>query len=546
MKRYLSYTKALLITFFYSSTILYAQTNTWALISNSDSVGSVYGKKDIAAKGNIPRARFDCVSWSDDSCNLWLFGGANNSIENAEVFSELWKFNIKNGEWTWVGGIDSVNQGQYGVQGAPSTTNIPRSREGAASWTDNNGNFWLFGGSGFYEVDSGGVYSGGSNYLNDLWKYESKSNEWTWVGGSNLINGAAEYGSKSIAKAGNIPGGRTGSVNWKDSNGNLWLYGGFGYDVNHSYGFLSDLWMYDINNGLWTWKNGSDKGDQPLTYLTVGVPNAANTPGNRVGSVAWVDNNSNLWMYGGGHTSYTRGNNAINDLWVYNITTNQWTILNAPDSIYANGNYGTMGIAAPSNNPGARVYSAGWVDDEYNFWLFGGYGTSSYYSGFLNDLWKYNISINEWTWVNGPDTLNNFGSSSTPSARELATSFVDSDGNFWLYGGTSSYLGGVLGDLWKYTNCSSDCKCSVDSNSNFSIPPSPLLLYPNPNDGQFIIELPLACQVTIYTTLGVTLVNEFMQKGKQPINLSTTSSAMYYLKALNSNNKQQVIKFVID
>jgi hypothetical protein len=55
--------------------------------------------------------------------------------------------------------------GVYGTLGSPAAGNIPRGREYAVSRTGNDGNFWLFGGTGF---DVNGNYA----YLNDLWKYQ--------------------------------------------------------------------------------------------------------------------------------------------------------------------------------------------------------------------------------------------------------------------------------------------------------------------------------------------------------------------------------------
>lgn len=53
-----------------------------------------------------------------------------------------------------------------------------------------------------------------------------------------------------MAAAGNLPGGRHDPVSWKDANGwadaggNLWLFGGKGYDSAGTLGDLNDLWKY--------------------------------------------------------------------------------------------------------------------------------------------------------------------------------------------------------------------------------------------------------------------------------------------------------------
>jgi hypothetical protein len=49
--------------------------------------------------------------------------------------------------------------GVYGTEGVAASGNVPAARDIGLSWTDNVGNFWLFGG---YVPASA---------LNDLWKY---------------------------------------------------------------------------------------------------------------------------------------------------------------------------------------------------------------------------------------------------------------------------------------------------------------------------------------------------------------------------------------
>jgi len=67
--------------------------------------------------------------------------------------------------------------------------------------------------------------------------------------------------------------------------------------------------------------------------------------------------------------------------------------------------YGTLGTPASLNNPGERVGAVSWKDATANFWLFGGFGYDSQGNDdYMNDLWKYTLSTNEWTWING-DTI---------------------------------------------------------------------------------------------------------------------------------------------
>src|ERR1051325_8674983 len=79
--------------------------------------------------------------------------------------------------FTWMNGTSSLNiPGQYGTQGIPSTANTPGARRGAGYCRDKSGNFWLFGGEGYDHI-------GNFDKLNDLWKYNPLTNEWTWVKG---------------------------------------------------------------------------------------------------------------------------------------------------------------------------------------------------------------------------------------------------------------------------------------------------------------------------------------------------------------------------
>ena len=62
--------------------------------------------------------------------------------------------------------------------------------------------------------------------------------------------------------------------------------------------------------------------------------------------------------------------------------------------------------------------SSGWVELAGNLWLFAGfgYGASAGSEGYLNDLWKYSISANTWTWISGSNQLNQGEQFSTGSA----------------------------------------------------------------------------------------------------------------------------------
>ncbi len=311
---------------------------------------------------------------------------------------------------------------------------------------------------------------GASKELNDLWRYSPGSGQWTWISGSNMVAAGGVYGTQGLAAASNVPGARVGSVSWIDSAGNLWLFGGSGYDSAAVLGSLNDLWRYNPGTGQWTWISGSNTVAPggvygvPGVYGTRGVAAAGNVPGARIGSVTWIDSTGNLWLFGGiGFDSAgTSGN--LNDLWRYSPGTGEWTWVSGANTINAPGVYGTLGVAAAGNVPGARQAPASWTDSAGNLWLFGGYGNdvAGLSPNHLNDLWRYSLVSGNWTWVSGSNTAYALGvygtqgvpdAANVPSSRYSSVSWIDSTGSLWLFGGWArDALGYVayINDLWVY------------------------------------------------------------------------------------------------
>ncbi|MGA2234618.1 MAG: hypothetical protein ABSG23_04040 [Terriglobales bacterium] len=281
---------------------------TWMSGSNTVNQPGTYGTQGTAATGNVPGARFHAVSWIDASGDFWLFGGNVNALNSAGEFylNDLWKYSA--GQWTWMSGSSTIDQpGMYGIEGTASVNNVPGAREQAFGWTDASGNFWLFGGNGY---DSNGNYG----FLNDLWKYSA--GQWTWMGGASVVDQPGTYGTQGTAVAGNVPGARNSGVSWIDASGNLWLFGGGGYDASGSLGRLNDLWKYGA--GQWTWTSGSNIADEPGTYGTLGTAASSNVPGARFHAAGWIDASGTFWFFGGNaNTLNGPGEVYLNDLWKY-------------------------------------------------------------------------------------------------------------------------------------------------------------------------------------------------------------------------------------
>jgi hypothetical protein len=157
--------------------------------------------------------------------------------------------------------------------------------------------------------------------------------------------------------------------------------------------------------------------------------------------------------------------------------------MSGSSTVGARGVYGTLGVASSSNIPGARSGSVSWIDGSGNLWLFGGSGGAGDPSGDLNDLWEFNPSSKEWTWVSGSYTGNTYGAFSesgiygtqgvasannVPPPRDSAVSWADSSGNLWLFGGwgfISGNAGGMFNDLWSFNTATKEWTWVSGSNT---------------------------------------------------------------------------------
>jgi N-acetylneuraminic acid mutarotase len=439
-----------------------AQFWVWQGGSHGMRASGVSGTKGTAAAGNVPGARLGAMAWQGSASQRWLFGGTGYDVNgNSDDLSDLWSYNQTTHQWTWVSGPNTSNgNGTYGTQGTAAVGNVPSSRKNSATWTDAAGNLWLLG--GYHD-------NVGHGYLNDLWSYNTGTGLWTWVSGSSSSNGPTNdtctnalgiYGTQGLAAAGNTPGARLGSVTWVDSAGTFWLHGGAGCDATGTLSMLNDLWSYTPALNQWTWVGGSTAAGASGVYGTQGVAAAGNLPGARQAAVSWVDSAGRFWLFGGYGVDSTGTNGNLNDLWSYDPGTNRWTWVSGANTADAIGVYGALG-----NTPGARNSAQAFADGKGHLLLFGGNGLDAAGDGgFLNDVWSFDTTARQWTWVSGPASIDGAGSYGTlgvgaagnlPGARFQSVGWIDDAAHLWVFGGygrdytTVDYFG-PLNDLFEY------------------------------------------------------------------------------------------------
>ncbi len=427
---------------------------TWMKGSSTAEQHAVYG--GATAASNTPGGRQSAATWLDGSGNLWLFGGLGWASNSSGDLNDLWKYDPATGNWTWMKGAMLANPiSTRGAFQTPAAANTPGGRYWSSTWVDASGNLWLFGGYGINDA-------GDESNLNDLWKYNRTSGNWTWMKGSSSGDDRGAHGELTKTAPENTPGGRYGCATWVDASGNAWLFGGFGVDDDFEYAYLNDLWKYNPGTGNWTWMKGSAVGDQQGVYGTQLQPAAANTPGGRCNAVSWVDASGAFWLFGGVGMDSTGAEGNLNDLWKYE--SGKWTWMKGYPVASLGATYGTILAPEPLNTPGSRNSATGWADAAGNLWMFGGFGWSSTGSAYLNDLWKYEVATGNWAWMKGSPAGAQPGiygamltpaAANTPGSRSNTVAWSNpATGALWLFGGLgydSAGGGDLLNDLWRMT-----------------------------------------------------------------------------------------------
>ena len=261
----------------------------------------------------------------------------------------------------------------------PPNVSTPGGRDFAATWTDQRGRKWLYGGWGFPYPSPLGKQN--AYFLSDLWVFDYSAGGWVPANLPVFTNSQSAPAvfqvrvdpleAEGIPTTVTAPGARWGSSSWTDkATGDLYLFGGQGVDSDLSDDLLNDLWKCTPGNTVdangagtsscpWTFVGGSTVGNTAGTYGTQGV--AGGTPGGRWAAATTTDAAGHVWLFGGQGLDSAGTIGLLNDLWEF--TGGQWTWIGpAPSNIAnQNGNYGTLGTAGyacHSLRPGSLASSS--------------------------------------------------------------------------------------------------------------------------------------------------------------------------------------------
>jgi len=287
--------------------------------------------------------------------------------------------------------------------------------------------------------------------------------EWVWMSGSKSTSYYSQlgppgvYGTKGAVSSTNVPGARQSPATWTDSSGNLWLFGGYGNGSTVAIGGdLNDLWEFDSSTKQWTWVSGSstdsgnNDGSQYGVYGTKGTAASTNVPGARQGASSWTDSSGNLWLFGGRGYATSTGEVDLNDLWEFNPSTKQWTWVSGSNTGNSSGVYGTQGAANSANVPGSRDSAVSWIDSSGNFWLFGGTQTDVNGDAY-NDLWKFDPTTSQWTWVSGSSSMDQSGTYGA-QVGAVGTPGARFGSSSWIDSSDNLWLLGGCDNNWKLYN----------------------------------------------------------------------------------------------
>ena len=228
------------------------------------------------------------------------------------------------------------------------------------------------------------------------------------------------------------PGKRAHHSMRLDDLGNVWMYGGAEYRGGDSEYVYDDLWIL-LPNLTWWYVMGESGLRYRHSWYYDTVRHIC--PGGLRSYASWIPDGSTFFIFGG-FSAYPSREFNRKGMWNFTLDSKRWMVLDTIDT---------------TDRPNPRFGSITWTRDG-RMYLFGGKSIEGYHL----DIWFY-TSEDGWRkeWSREVNSKGNythhreFSIHSYPSARIYTTSWLDRDGNMWIYGGMDA-LHGILSDMWMY------------------------------------------------------------------------------------------------
>ncbi|KAI3659304.1 hypothetical protein MP638_003520 [Amoeboaphelidium occidentale] len=314
----------------------------------------------------------------------------------SSVFTQSIPYN-----WTWWGGETYRTGAVYPPsRGVYLASNKVGSRHYSGMFVDDLKNAaYVFGGYTYSD------YELGYDRTNDLWKCDfsrDASSAWTWIHGSNQVEAVGVYTSIGDTNSSIYPGSRGEFIYFYDSDlRKFFIIGGIGKTIYPYFGYLNDLWSYDVDTNMFTWIGGTTELDEMPVFVPMEESDTTNIGGLQVAAFAYSHNDKLLYIFGGDGSGYTS-----NTLWRYRVSNNRFTALwsSSTNEFSIIESYGAL---SSGNKPGLRRTASMIVTHDNLLFVTGGCGPLPIRGSMdttwacTSETWMYNITAGMWAFVGG-------------------------------------------------------------------------------------------------------------------------------------------------
>ncbi len=151
---------------------------TWSLMRGSLSPKEAQIGKKFTEEHESPGGRTNALGWYDkQNDRLWLYGGFGYNYDASYYggLADMWMYDLKRNVWSSFYPKVQINaEFNTAILGFESPKANPGYRYSAMTWVDQEGKFWLYGG---HHSTVNNAFKADKN----IWKFDPESGNWTAV-----------------------------------------------------------------------------------------------------------------------------------------------------------------------------------------------------------------------------------------------------------------------------------------------------------------------------------------------------------------------------